>query len=225
MRARLTQSERGLIERAVASAEQRTGAEFVVIVANRSGRYHRAEDVIGMLAGFVVTAAVSLALRPVLPSGSWYTMPPAPLGLFGTLALFVVTAVVVAACASRAPGLVRRFTPEREMLANVQRRGADCFVSYRVSSAASRGGVLVYISLAERLVWVVADDGVNAKAAAAAELWVKVRDVIVQGYARGDGAAGIAAGIEAAAEGLAGALPAMAGDADELSNTVHVLND
>ena len=46
--------ERKRVDDAVAQAEKRTSAEIVPVVATSSGRYDRAEDIVGLFVGLIV---------------------------------------------------------------------------------------------------------------------------------------------------------------------------
>ena len=55
--------DRAKIEAAIASAETKTSAEVVVIVATRSGLYDRAEDLVGLVLGLLAVAVPALLVR------------------------------------------------------------------------------------------------------------------------------------------------------------------
>ena len=81
----LGDDERRSIEETIAEAERRTSAEFVVVVARRSGRYDRSEDLFGLLLACVVLSVISIVWRSPGPVGSWDTTLRIPLGLPLTL--------------------------------------------------------------------------------------------------------------------------------------------
>ncbi|MFT3683383.1 MAG: hypothetical protein QM783_00420 [Phycisphaerales bacterium] len=223
MRATLTSEERTTIEQAIEAAERRTAAEFIVIIAGRSASYRRAEDAFGLIAAFVLTVGVSLAIPVYTPSGSWFSTRPAPLGLFGTLALFIVLAVAGAWLASRSPAIIRALTPRGKMAAAVRRRATECFSTFRVRPPDSRPAVLVYVSLLERSVWITADDAVLVSLGAGSPLWAELRDKVTGGYRDGRGPAAIAQALLRAAEALATPLPPRSAPG-QIANRVHLLN-
>lgn len=107
------------------------------------------------------------------------------------------------------------------MLEQVRRRGSDCFVNLRVRNTRGGTGVLIYVSLLERMVWVVADDAVAEKVSQ--ETWQAMRDRIVERSRKGELAAGLVEAIELAGDVLAPHFPPDPARGDELPNTVHTL--
>ena len=107
------ESQRRQIEQAVVSAEAQTSCEIVPVVATASGRYDRAEDVVGLWLAAIAAAAVWL-LMPRRPAeiGAWDAMPLIVelLILVGAIAVaFLIGAVI----GTRIGWLRRLFTPRR----------------------------------------------------------------------------------------------------------------
>ena len=65
---RVPEGDRVVVEQAIAAAELHTGAEFVVAVAARSGRYDRAEDLFGLVFGLLGVTAAWLLFQGVMPN-------------------------------------------------------------------------------------------------------------------------------------------------------------
>ena len=73
-----TDSDRERVNNSVRAAEARTSAEIVPVVATASGRYDRAEDLIGLWLGvlfMVVTAVFWRSPAVSMESGSWDSDP------------------------------------------------------------------------------------------------------------------------------------------------------
>ncbi|RLS54857.1 MAG: hypothetical protein DWH91_10820 [Planctomycetota bacterium] len=155
-----TDSDRQRINQAVQAAEQCTSAEIVPVVATASGRYDRAEDIAGLWLGIAGMVTVS-QLWPANTAGSW----GADSLIWHTTALAGVTLVgflTGAAVVSRVSGLRRLFTPSRQMTEEVQSAAATAFFDNRVHHTTHGGGLLVYISLYERMVVLLPDQSVRA---------------------------------------------------------------
>jgi putative membrane protein len=218
----MNERERQTVERAIAEAEQRTGAEFVVVVASRSGHYERAEDLFGLTLAIVAMAALALAFQPAPEAGSWRTSLVVPLSLPWTLLFFAACCIGGSLLASRFPALSRPFRTRREMLDHVKRRGLDCFTTFRISATSTRCGILIYASLAERTAWVIADQALAAKLDDAS--WQPVCAAVAAGFRRGQPGAGIAEAVSKAAALAAAVLPPTPEHRGELANTVRILD-
>ncbi|MBL8990313.1 MAG: hypothetical protein JNJ48_01900 [Phycisphaerae bacterium] len=217
----LSEADRRTVAGAIEAAERRMGAELVVVVASRSARYLRADDLTGLAAGMVLATAANVASMRPAASGDWSWVVPAPVGLIGTLALVVAGWLAGVWACARWPRLSAWARGRAEMQEQVRRRGSDCFVNLRVRNTRGGTGVLIYVSLLERLVWVVADDAVAAKVGP--ETWHGMKDRIVQRAAQGALSAGLVEAIGLAADVLAPHFPPEPDRADELPNTVHLL--
>jgi putative membrane protein len=214
----LDRADRERIEQAIADAERHTSAELVVIVARRSGRYDRSEDVFGLVLGLLVLVAAALLWPGPRAPGSWDTTLRLPLGV--PLATLLVAAgfFVGVVLSTRFPLLARPFRTKGEMAAEVRRRASDCFADFRVRDGQGCG-VLIYVSLLERTVWITADDTVSASGGATA--WPGVRDAVVRGLAGGSLADGLCNGVREAAEKLAKLMPPTPTPRNRLPNTPY----
>lgn len=217
-----TETQRDAIEAAVAEAESRTGAEIVVAVAPRSGRYDRAEDIFGVLLGLLAVAAAWLAFQRLVPSTRAWTDGVEPtMNLVVVLALFAFWFFAGAALSTRFPALARPLIMRSEMEEEVRRSGTVTFVNLRVGSTADRAAILIYVSLFEHLVWVCPDDGVAAKIPD--DAWKPLAEEIAIGFRNGRGPETLAAGVRRAGQILAEHFPPGPGDATELPNEVRAV--
>jgi hypothetical protein len=94
-----------------------------------------------------------------------------------------------------------------ELGASWPRSQDPCFINYRVHCSGTRAGVLIYISLLERMVWVVPDDAVAAQMPP--EAWSTVRDTIIAGFAQdwANAAAAIAGAVHPSRQPAATVIP------------------
>jgi putative membrane protein len=147
----------------VVEAESKTSAEIVPVVASASGLYDRAEDIVGLWLGILCLIAAWWVL-PVASteSGDWGGMPEWQrllVMVVATVAGFVVGAVV----ASHVRWLRLLFTPRRQMRDEVAARARAVFFDSRVHHTSGRTGLLIYVSLYERMAAVLADEIVLGK--------------------------------------------------------------
>jgi putative membrane protein len=203
---------RRVVEEAIADVESRTSAEIVVVAATRSGRYDRAEDLFGLAVAMVVCfvvwfAAIAFGEGDTQWQGAWAQVWPA----IGLGLLFVGVFAAATFAAGRLFPLARPFLTRKEMLDEVKSSAAEAFLHCRVGRTASGTGMLVYVSLVERMVWIVGDDAVNDKVDSA--VWSMARDQVVAGFHEGR-----------PAEKLAEAFPIADDDVNELKNELVILD-
>jgi putative membrane protein len=108
------------------------------------------------------------------------------------------------------------------MREEVERRALECFQRFRVRATAGGTGILIYVSLYERMVRVVGDDGIAGKLGQAD--WDGVRDVLIDGLKAGRPTAGLVAAIQASGKLLEQHFPIQPDDEDELSNELHLVD-
>ena len=151
-----SESQRQAIEQAVASVETKTSAEIVPVLATASGRYDRAEDIAGLWVAALFFSVTWLLFRNAPADADWgiawgrYELP-------ALLAAMLVGFMAGAATATRVAWLRRLFTPRAQMRAEVNLRARQVFVDWRVHRTATGAGLLVYISLYERMTVILAD--------------------------------------------------------------------
>ncbi len=150
--------DREAVNRAVKDAESGTSAEIVPVVAQSSGRYDRAEDLIGLWVALLSLAAVwTVYPLPVAEPGHWGA-PHQGWHLAALLAAALAGFFAGAILGSRVDVLRRLFAPWRQMRDEVECRARAVFFDSRVHHTAGSAGVLLYVSLFEHLAVVLADE-------------------------------------------------------------------
>lgn len=216
-------ADRQRINEAVAQAESRTSAEIVPVVAGSSGRYDRPEDVVGVWFAAAFFAAAWWALpTPTTQSGHW-----GGISELAQLAVFIVAMVmgfVFGAAAGMRIGWLRRlFTHKSQMRNEVAARSRQVFFDSRVHHTAADSGLLIYISLFERMAAILGDKGVVEKLGQAQldELCHYLTRKLRQRTSTTDAIVDVLA---AAGERLAFALPRQADDVNELPDALVVID-
>lgn len=211
-------ADRERVNRAVQEAEAQTSAEILPVVARSSGRYDRAEDIVGLWFAGAAVATVWL-LIPTASSepGNWST--PAPVWqLLKMLAAGMIAFVVGATVASRASGLRRLFTPRGQMLEEINTQARVAFFDRRVHHTAGRSGLLLYVSLYEHMAAVIADQGIVDK------LGQDRIDQICREFTErlhiGTPAEALCETIRSVAQQLAAALPRSESDTNEIADAL-----
>ena len=151
-RARFDQSACERIAECVHEIENRTGAELVIVVRARSGSYLHANYLCGALLAFA--GLLFLLFTPFEFSHYWVGVDVALLFALG------------AYLCSRSNTLRRLLTTREQRAEQVRLYAAAAFYELGVANTESEMGVLVYLSIMERRLEVVADRGVLSAAPA-----------------------------------------------------------
>jgi putative membrane protein len=217
-----TADDRARVSKAVAAAESRTSAEIVPAVASASGRYDRPEDVIGLWTGLIAMSAAWL-LMPLESSevGSWSGMP-AGVQLAALIAAMIGGFVVGTVVGSRIGWLRRLFTARGQMREEVLARARAVWFDRRVHHTATESGLLIYVSLFERMAAIIADHNALEKLGQAG-----VDELCAELTARlgtENPTEAICRTIAAAGDRLATVLPRAHDDLDELHDALVVLD-
>lgn len=211
--------DRARIREAVARAERRTSGEIVPFVVERSGRYDVAIWRGACLAAVLALAGMMILLR--LHSGwglAWLYDAPGS-------ALFMLAAGALGGVATAFIPPFRRWLAGAERLDRaVQQRAARAFVEEEVFDTRGRTGILLFVSLFERRIKVLADVGIQRRVEA--ETWQEVVSRIRGGIATGRLTDGLVAAIERCGELLERAgVETGPEDVNELSDDARLGDD
>ena len=131
---------------AIREIEKQTSAEMVVVVRGRSGNYLHADYLFGAIVALI--GLVFVLFSPVEFHTYWIP--------FDVIALFVAGAWV-----SSRGHWIRRTLTTKKFRANAARIGASAmFYEAGIANTSAENGMLVYLSLLERRLEVIADRGV-----------------------------------------------------------------
>lgn len=180
--------DRARIAEAIDAAEAETSGEIVPYVAPRSAPYEAVPWRAGVLGALFMLAL--LALTRAVPLG----LPAVLTADITALALMLGAGAFSAYMAASVPALVRRFAGTDRMDAAVYQRALQAFVEEEVFATRDRTGILLFVSLLERRIEVVADAGIYQSVDAAA--WRGVTARIRTGIEDGALAQGLIDGIE-----------------------------
>jgi putative membrane protein len=227
----LSPSDLTAIETAVRTAEARTTGEIYCVVTEESSHY--GETALAWAAGVALLGpAVLLAagVQVTIPDlfSTWSASDVSQAiesavrsALIGAIIvqgiLFVATAIVVSI-----PPVRMALTPRSLKRLRVQRRAAEQFTAKNLHMTRERTGVMIYVSLAERMAELIADEGIADHVDP--HVWDKAMAALTDGLKRGDAEAGFIGAVKLCGEVLAEKFPARQGDnPDELPDAVVVL--
>jgi len=145
-RKRFDQTATDTLARAVREIEKTTDAEIVIVVRGRSGSYRHADYLCGAVLAFLVLLFVLFSPFEF----HTYWVP------FDVVALFVVGAFI----SSRTDAIRRALTTGNSRTKAARAGAAAMFYEAGIANTHAENGVLIYLSLLERQLEIIADRGV-----------------------------------------------------------------
>jgi len=175
------------VEAAVERAEAATSGELVTYIAGASDAYPLAAwkgAALGAVAGALVATGIFTTLSLWGDwIEAWLSMP----ALFGGAVGYLLGRFVEP---------IRRALIDVEILAeHVQRRATEAFLDEEVFQTRDRTGILLFVSVFERRVVVLADSGIRQRVPQAA--WDGLVEDLVVAIRSGEAAAGLVAAVDA----------------------------
>lgn len=229
----LSPADLAAIEAAVRAAETRTTGEIYCVIAEESSDYHATPLAWGagvallapaiLLAGGVQVTAPDVSMFGGWTSGQVEDVAEATAraALVGTLLLQAALFVGVLLLTAIRPVRLA-LTPRGLKRDRVRQRADEQFLSKNLHATRERTGVLIYVSAAERMVELVADEGINGNIKDGA--WEAPVAALVEGLKRGRVADGFERCVRQCADILAERFPVRPGDnPNELPDAVVVL--
>ncbi|MBI3064779.1 MAG: TPM domain-containing protein [Deltaproteobacteria bacterium] len=197
-----TGEEQERIQQAVTAAEKKTSGEIVPMIVSTSGRYAEVE-LSGLVVGLVLGTLAALLWHDPWGSVQIYLFWP----VVGAILGFVICTI---------PSLKRRMISKDRIADAVQARSLAAFTGHGLHYTKAHTGILIFASLLEHRVVVLADRGINEKVAAGT--WNEIVNMITESLKSGDGCDGFCKAIDRCGEILAQHFPRSADDRDELPN-------
>jgi putative membrane protein len=145
-RAKFDQPACDSLAQCVKEIEQGTDAELVIVVRGVSGNYRHADYLFGAVVAFA--GLLFLLFLPIDFHTFWVPID--------VVVLFVAAAFLC----SRSKGLRRRLTTKKFRRAAVRNGAAAMFYEAGIANTNAEMGVLIYLSLLERRLELIADRGV-----------------------------------------------------------------
>ena len=165
------------IQEVVESAERGTRGEIVPMVVAASARYRETGHLAGMLALFLALAA-ALWLRADLDRLQWGGINP------GWLMLALAVAYITGVMIGRFPVVIRMLTAEERMAMKVRLRAERAFYEKGLHRTRGATGILIFVSLLERRVVILADRAINERVSGGT--WDALAQELISGIRAGD---------------------------------------
>lgn len=206
----LTQAEREGIQNAVKEAEKMTSGEIVPMVVSASYDYPMA-DVLG---GVAISLPLALLATPLV--GRWFWIGAQNMWLFlgFFIALFFLSHQVV----KHILWLKRIFVSPKDIDEEVEEAAIVSFFQEGLYRTRGETGVLIFISIFEHRVWVLADRGINEKVEKGK--WNEIVQAVVAGIRKKRQAEAIREAVKQTGDLLKLHFPRKPDDKDELRNLI-----
>jgi putative membrane protein len=206
----LSDEERERVQAAVKEAEKATTGEIVPMIVSSSYHYPVAD----ILGGVALSLPLALIVTPMV--GRWFWVGGQNMWLF--LGFFIPLFVLFHQVVRHTPWLKRVFLPHKEIEEEVKEAALIAFFRHGLYKTRDETGVLIFISVFERRVWVLADRGIHKKVGQ--NEWDAIVREVTNGVVEGRPADAICTAVKRAGEILRAHFPAKAGDTDELKNLI-----
>ena len=212
----LSSLERQRIADAVQAAEALTAGEIAVAVIPESSDYSARELLLGIGVGVITQIILVLLTSPItrLLDGLLWLESPILIPLSTLSVSLLIGAAAYAA--AQIPAVDRIIAGRRAMREAVRRRALRHFVESAVYDTAGRTGVLLFISLLERRVELIADRGINA--AVEAGVWDGIAAELITGIREDRMGEAVEKAVTALGAVLAEHVPVSADDVNEIAD-------
>lgn len=218
----LTTDEQRAISEAVATAEKETTGEIATAIIKESDSYRDYElsgaITLSLAAALIMAFAGLSPLESILGRFFW-DVPQRTLFLSA-----IAVVVIVGAISYRVLNLAilnRLLIPSKEMDLRVRRRALVHFMESGVANTAERTGILIFISLRERRVELIADSGISAHIAQ--DRWDSIVEGIVEKIGEGSLSSGIIEAVKECSTLLTEHFPRRGEAINELPNEISIL--
>ena len=199
-----TSEEKAKIEQAIREAELTSKGEVVAVIVADSNHYPEAAI---MGAGFAASVISLAAAKLFFASSLWHFILLQILLFFPLRYLF-----------DQSPFLKALFIGPRLKRERVRQRALQAFHERELHKTRYRTGVLFFLSIYERTVWVLADKGIYEKIQQ--ETLESFAGAVSQGMKEGRGCDALCRAIRDTGTLLSRHFPSVHGDVNELSNEV-----
>ena len=197
----LTEQDRQKIASAIIATERTTSGELVAVVAQAADDYRYIPLLWPALAALLLPA-ILLTIEPGMSAWTLY---------LAQAATFIVLALL-----AHLPAVRMALVPDSMKRRRASRLAREQFFEQRLHLTRARTGVLIFVSVAEHYVEIIADEGINALVPPGT--WDKAVADFVERVRAGRIAEGFLAVVEVVGTRLAEHFPRPANDRDELPN-------
>lgn len=226
----LTPEAHQRIADAIATAETRTSGEIFCVLSRQVSTYRNVSLAwAGAAALLLPLALIPLGFEPRWVPGfadGWEAAHLATRHLtighaIGAYALIQATVFIAVLLITSVPQVRLWVTPRSVRRARVRRAALEQFLAHGLHVTENRTGVLIFASVGEHQIEVIADQGIHARVGE--DVWADAVEALASGLKKGDPAGGFEAAIALCGEVLAEHFPPGADDRNELADRLVIL--
>lgn len=142
----LTESDKAKVRAAIEQVERRTRGEFITVIAKASDDYFYIPSLWAALIALLIPSAI-------LTAGTW-------MGSWSIYAIQLFAFVILLAL-FRIPAIKHRLVPVKIRQLRASRVAREQFFIQGLQNTEERTGILLFVSIAEHYVEIIADKGIN----------------------------------------------------------------
>lgn len=202
----LTEMDKDLITKAITKSEAQTSGEILPVILKQSDFYPAAHFRLAIVVGILCSIILYYNYDFDDPIALLWVQLPGM--ILGYILAFL-------------PFLKRLFTTRAEMNEEVHQRAIEVYFENKVSMTRDRTGIMIFVSLLERKVEVLADSGINHKVPK--DYWDELVIKLTSSIASGKKVEGMIFAIESCGESLKQEFPIKSDDTNEVAN--HLITD
>jgi len=206
---------------AVKKAESKTSGEIATAMIKESYNYAIYELIFAVVIGFVYFIVMMFftgSIEQFLQGNFWDYSVNYMIMFYGFSTFIVITLFYFIGNIS---SIDRLIVPKKILIQKVQERATRYFMESGVYNTKDRTGILIFISILERRVELLADSGINAKIPQ--EKWQSIVDNIIKGIKQKDIATHLTNSINECGDLLVEHFPIQADDKNELTDAIDIL--
>ena len=218
---KLSKDDMKKIVSAVKKAESKTSGEIATAMIKESYDYAIYELMFAVIIGFVYFVIMMFFVGNIeqLLQGKFWDYSVNYLIMFYGFSTFIV--ITLFYFIGNISSIDRLIVPKKIRNQKVQERATRYFMESGVYNTKDRTGILIFISIMERRVELLADSGINEKISA--EKWQKIVENIIKGIKQKDIATHLIESINECGELLAKHFPIQSDDKNELTDDIDIL--
>jgi putative membrane protein len=215
---KLSETEKKQISEAVQQAESRTSGEIATAIIGQSYDYAIYELLSALLTGLIYSVVIlsfSAEIQAWLQGLVWNYNIYLLTGFYIFSTFFVILLVYLL---TNIPAIDRLIVPKRIQETWVKRRAGQHFWESGVAHTKDGTGILIFISVLEHRVELLADSGIAAKVEP--ERWQKIVNEVIEGIKQKNLAAKLCEAVHDCGDLLAKDFPRLQNDQNELSDNI-----
>ncbi|MDC7227361.1 MAG: TPM domain-containing protein [Spirochaetales bacterium] len=211
------------INKAAAHVESVSSGEVLTAVIRESSNYAAAELLFSVIGGFIyylIALGFHSGIESAVSKMFWLPQAWHITAFYGASTIVIIGLIYIL---TNIPGFDRMIVPKPIIARSVHRRALVHFTESGAVNTRDRTGILFFISMRERRVEIIADEGINAKVQPGD--WEDILNNLLAAIKEGKAAEGLEKAVLDCAEILGEHFPVKGDDTNELPDGIVFLED